>query len=562
MSAATIDLISDYNAYDLLNDEQFIRQWISLFNQCDYATVFQHPSFVQTWYETYRLQWKPVLIKYQSNDGHLKGLWLLAYSNEKKALVHAGAHQAEYQVWLAQKDEELDFITNAWSLLKVNINFEELHFKYIPCCSLCGILKHIQKSSNCVIQRKYDRPVQELSSVSLRSMFSKRNKQRIKHLAALGNLEFRRISSPEEFDNIFPELTELYDYRMGAVNGIRPFQDDKFKRQFYSNLLKKDNELFIVSVTYLNGRPIAGGLSGLTKGTVHLYMGMHSPVFNMYSPGITHMLQLSEYLYNEGFKRIDLTPGGDSWKERFATQHDEVAYVTLYKSNLKKTGIKLKHFVKSGTKTIIDKIGINTLEIRNAIQQNRLKMRTLTSIAKGKKWNYLDLKVELYECRSDSLKCGFTDDLIEVKSNSLDNLLSFSPDGEIVTKKGFLHMANNLFERGAESFSVKQGSDLQACAWMLPNQSTFKVCRNSEPVELPTNGTVIFNFYVSSQLAHRKDCEKVICKILSSIKKTTDDEFLYVFIESKNTKAITAIQSADFRYLDSYSRELSHLWQN
>lgn len=562
MSLPTVNLVSDHNAYDLLNDEQFKVQWLSLFDQCDYATVFQHPSFVQTWYETYRLQWKPILVKYQDDDGHLKGLWLLAYSKEKKLLVHAGAHQAEYQVWLAQKDEEVNFITNAWNLLKRNVKFEELHFKYIPCSTLCSILKHIKGSSNCVIEKKYSRPVQELNDASLKSLFSKRNKQRMKHLSALGNLEFRRITCSEEFDKIFPELTELYDYRMGAVNGIRPFQDDKFKRQFYSNLLKNNKELFIVSVTNLNGRPIAGGLSGLTKGTVHLYMGMHSPLFNMYSPGITHMLQLSEYLYNNRIGRIDLTPGGDSWKERFATHYDEVAYVTLYRSNVKKAGVEFKHFMKSITKKLLAKIGINTPKIRETFHHHHLKIRTLTSIAKSQKWNYLDLKVELYECQSDSLKCSYTDDSIKVIINSLDNLLSFSPDGEIVTKRRFLHLANNLFERGAKSFSVKQGSDLQACAWILPNQSTFKISKSSEPVILPENGTVIFNFYVSSQLARKNECEKVICKILSAIKNATEDKFLYAFIESKNTKAITALQTADFRYLDSYSRELSHLWQN
>jgi len=91
----SFELISDKAAHTALSDDQFLGQWSILFNSCNHATIFQHPSFVCTWYKTYIQKWRPVIIKSSNPNGELNGLWLLAYSLENHSLVHAGSHQAE-----------------------------------------------------------------------------------------------------------------------------------------------------------------------------------------------------------------------------------------------------------------------------------------------------------------------------------------------------------------------------------------------------------------------------------------------------------------------------------
>jgi hypothetical protein len=57
---------------------------------------------------------------------------------------------------------------------------------------------------------------------------------------------------------------------------------------------------------------------------VHLAILCHSPFHARHSPGKLHVLKLGAELANEGFEALDLTPGGDAWKERFANTHDTV----------------------------------------------------------------------------------------------------------------------------------------------------------------------------------------------------------------------------------------------
>lgn len=562
MSLQTTKLIMGNKAHDHIVDANFVTQWLRLFDQCEYATVFQHPSFVQTWYETYKLQWLPILVKYEGENGTLGGLWLLAYSDEKKTLVHAGAHQSEYQVWLAKKGEEVKFVSDAWNLLKQNLDFEELHFKYLPCGNLSNVLNQIMGGKSCIVERKYKRPIQEINSHSLRGLFSKRNKQRIKRLEELGKLEFRRITDPLEFDNVFTELTELYDYRMGAINGVNPFQEDKFKRQFYLNLLKTDNNLFLVCVTYLNNRPIAAGLSGISKGTVHLYLAMHSPIFNIYSPGITHMLQFSEYLLKTNIYKMDLTPGGDPWKSRFVTFYDEVAYAIFYKYGYRKIEAEIKFFCKNATKKILYHIGLDHEKLKDHIKHKHHKIKTLATIAKEGKWKYLDFKIDLFECTFDRLDCKSYSALIDVKKNSLSNLLLFSQDGAVITKRKFLLLTYKLFEKGAISYSIKNGNELLACVWALHNQSTFKINKNQPEVILPTKGTVLFNFYINYRFTKDNFYEEIISEILNAIVKNNKEDHFYAFVDSKNLRTREALKSINFRYKKSYTRDLSHLWQN
>ena len=66
----------------------------------------------------------------------------------------------------------------------------------------------------------------------------------------------------------------------------------------------------------------------------HLGILTHSPMLARHSPGKLHLLRLAEHLLGEGTDVLDLTPGRDPWKERFANEHDNVAEVVFHSSVL------------------------------------------------------------------------------------------------------------------------------------------------------------------------------------------------------------------------------------
>jgi len=71
---------------------------------------------------------------------------------------------------------------------------------------------------------------------------------------------------------------------------------------------------------------------GSNSSLIRLRLLAHAPELSAQSPGKLHLLQLRAFLGNDGMHLLDLTPGGDVWKDRFAQSHDTAFEVTPYRS--------------------------------------------------------------------------------------------------------------------------------------------------------------------------------------------------------------------------------------
>lgn len=332
MSLPRLEIIQRQPAHDLLKDSRFLAQWKTLCGKCPHATAFQSAAFAGCWYEAYRAAWNPVIVRWQDSNGELTGLWLLAHNPRTKELAHAGSHQSEYHAWLALPGEDIPFLSAAWAELTQRFSFSKLNFKYLPSVALGETLPKVSGMHGRVVIRKHARPLLKLDSVDISESFAKKsNKSRFNRLGKLGKVEFRRITDTLELERVFDDLIAHYDARQSAVNQSSPFRDDPMKRAFHTSLFKADPAGTCLTATFLDNRLIAAFWGTVSGKVVHLGMLVHSPSLAEHSPGKLHIMQLSEYLLSEGLEMIDLTPGGDPWKERFANAHDEVAEAVVYR---------------------------------------------------------------------------------------------------------------------------------------------------------------------------------------------------------------------------------------
>ena len=146
-NTTTVSVLSTDGALALLANESFLREWQSLFESCPHATVFQAPFFASTWYSVYQREWHPVIVRGTDADGRLVGLWLLAKHGKTHQLAHVGAHQAEYQGWLASQSYDESFVAGAWRALREEFRFATLRFKYLP-ASLADSLRRVVGTSH------------------------------------------------------------------------------------------------------------------------------------------------------------------------------------------------------------------------------------------------------------------------------------------------------------------------------------------------------------------------------------------------------------------------------
>ena len=371
-------------AYSLLTDDDFVIKWKALFRRCPHATAFQAPGFVSAWYRAYRDVWEPVIVETQDMQGTFTGLWLLAYNSESGILVHAGAHQAEYHAWLAAPGDDIQFLLSAWPKLISAVRFAQLRCKYLPAIYLADVLRTALGHNIGLRIRQHSRPLLRLEADEIRTTIAKKgNRSRFNRLKKMGKLEFRRITDTAELEPIFDELIDFYDFRQGAVNNSTPFRDDVYKRGFHLDLLSAASSDLLVTATLLDERPIAAFWGMASGPVVHLGMLIHSPFLAEHSPGKLHIMQLSEFLLQEGNTTIlDLTPGGDAWKERFANEHDVVAEAVLYVSPwAARMDTVLEKAVLRG-KQWLSVIGITPDKIRRLWESGKLHIsRNMTAVS-------------------------------------------------------------------------------------------------------------------------------------------------------------------------------------
>src|SRR5438128_12499301 len=125
-------LTVDTEAYSLVRDRSFQRGWDDLYGRCPWATSFQDPAFVATWYTTFASRFIPAVVSETGPDGRLVGLLALGLSRDRRQLVVAGANEAEYQVWLATPECGDSFIEKALTRLGGELPRGPLGSKELP----------------------------------------------------------------------------------------------------------------------------------------------------------------------------------------------------------------------------------------------------------------------------------------------------------------------------------------------------------------------------------------------------------------------------------------------
>lgn len=551
--ALRVELTQGLPAHVILEDTAFVAAWLRLHGRCPHATSFQAPGFVCAWYGAYSGRWTPVVLRAMDADGELVGLWLLALDPASRMLVHAGAHHAEYHAWLAVAGQDEPFLAAAWDELKRQIDFAKLQFKYLPSAELSKTLFQVPGIAEVAALHIIRRPLLRLDSEQIHASFAKKsNKSRFNRIRKLGALETRRVTDGAELHRVFDEIIDFYDFRQGAMNQSVPFRQDQFKQSFHAALFANTPDETYITITYLDERPIAA-LWGLMSGkTLHLGILMYSPFFAEYSPGKLHVMQLSKLMLSDGLEVLDLTPGGDLWKERFANEHDDVAEAMLYRSatalRLADTSAVILQFVKRS----LAAASICPDDFRLAWARLR-RARPSKLVRKITEWIGATQEFRVYRVEQ-LLAPRFTRDQ-RVSRNSLSDLLCFAPGESWQSSEAFLSSALSRLERGESVFTVRDGNVVAHSGWMAVNQRTSRMTEVGQSMTFPPGSVALYDFYSHPTYRGQGYYQATIGHMLSEAFKHKDIQYAYISVLANNLPSRHVIEKMGFEYQGSFFRE-------
>ena len=372
-----IKIVNGKGAKDLLQDKSFNIQWKELVFQDEKVTVIQEPSFVTPWYEAYENKYEPVLVLGFDNLSNLVGLIPLAYSIKENHLTHAGSHQAEYHGWLCKRAIDQSFPIKALSALKHKYNLKEWQWRWLPPGSNVSWLyaEELRKENIYVRIAKEDSPLLDLRDEAKIKKIGQNKSLRRKINRYENKLQLEKIISFDRAKEVFDILVDQYDFRNLAAHGITQFASDKNKKPFYLNRLRYP-EYNHFSILWSQDIPIAFNLCTCDSNTAYLDINGYNPCEERNSPMNILILKLIELLLKEGYRYIDLTPGGAAYKERYCNLRQKLYKPTFYFSRKRKQIADLKFFIKNTIKK-----GLNI----NPANSNKWRKRIATILFVFKK---------------------------------------------------------------------------------------------------------------------------------------------------------------------------------
>lgn len=461
-----IRVLENEEAYALLKNDTFQTEWAELAAACPWSTACQTWQFADAWLEAYRDLYVPLLLVEHDEAGHLIGLLALAIERTSGAIVHVGAHQAEYQVWLAKEVNAESFIEEALDTLALAYPRQHMRLQYLPpgspidwCRSKCrwGARTILHEKTRPLLTLGPESPVEA-------SLRKKSNKSRINRLRKIAPVRLVQVHTRTEFEEVIDSIADYCDLRQGAINSALPFKDDPRKREFCLRLLENPG---ISHVTVLMvGDTLAAANAGLVNGTsVSLGIVVHSPFVAEHSPGKILILLLARELGRQGFKELDLTPGGDMYKDRSADHHDQVYTLGIFFDQWDYS----RHAMRSKLRLLARSIaGRHAGSLASTLRfVARRDLRTLlvemvrtagisTFDRKGKR----SYTVTLKQTRQVGAHPVF-------RVNCIPDLLCYEPATWLDPGKSqFLLAASRRLEAGDLAYTLSENGVLLHCAWI------------------------------------------------------------------------------------------------
>lgn len=528
-------------------DPVFAAEWRALHARSPGATVYQSPAFCLAWYESYAPDWVPVVVLRHSGDGRLCGAWFLARHGARGPLTHAGAHQAEYHTWLHEPGDELAFVADAWRQITGTLGVRSLRFRYFPAAETGARLARHPVLAAHVDVRRVPRPLMRLDAGEVAASFAKKsNRSRFNRLVRLGPVTFEPVRDVAGFESVIGDLETCYDLRQNAANGVAPFRADPRKRAFHQRLIETAGAETHLTVTRVGARTVAG-LWGQRSGDVlHLGLLFHSPLLAEHSPGKLHMMRLSEQLLREGFTTLDLTPGGDPWKERFANAHDAVAEIVLHASAWARLRAAWAARLTQVAKRVLGRAGVTPARVRAAAARLRPDL-VATVLGRARRWWGETREFRAYRMDRAAFEAAPPDPRIH--RNDLTHLLAFTPSERWHRRRDFLGAAMARLEEGQAAYTACTDGRLAHFGWLALRQTQARLTEVDCVLPLPPGSATLYDFYTHPADRGQGLYRASLRRMLSDAFSDPETEHAWIFVLADNTASRRAIESAGFRHV-------------
>ena len=528
-----LDILRDPGLSECSNTE-FLDSWKELAAETNHTSIYQEPAFVISWYKNYIEDYEPVLIAARTNDNKLVGLVPLAIEKNTNELMYAGAWCADYHGWLCAPNYEEQFIIKFLIEIKKITHHSKWQWNYLPpgCNSLLLDNKKLLKHGIGILCQEFNSPILDLEDKErINKIFKHRSiKNYLNRLKRRGELKIERVTSVARTQELMDKIEKLVNFRQAAIYNSATFEDDPPQKDFYISRSEHPFDSHF-TILWMGDEILAFNFGCIENNTLHLGLISFLPTAAKYSPGVIFILYLSEFIEKEGIRYIDLTPGGDSYKERFRNHDSILVRPTFYFNKSTYMLALYKLALKEIIITIAKKCKFNIANIR--------KLKNLVS-KKNKLEDFIFYEINEKDFTFENSHCN-----TNIRTQEYSDLLLYKKEKGFKERNKILSDAMQRFSRAEILFTYKQSDRLITYAWLTQPGSKYR--NNDIQFSTQKNVVVIDCIQSNDTLPNHDLVQKIIPQILHyAFENGADQARLIVPNKHKTIDLIDTIKSIGF----------------
>jgi hypothetical protein len=496
-----IEIFFKHASRKILQDKEFIQRWNTLAEVLNHAMITQEYEFVSSWYQYYHQQYDPLLvIGYQDKSEDIIGILPLALSRSDGSLCHAGEYSSGYHGWLCFKAYETDFLINSLITIKQQLNIKKWQWLYLPPDINTAWLrdKRLKKQGIFVKIIESESPIYELSNSTRIDKVRKHRSLRplINRLKRGGELKIEKISNKKQAEKLFNEMANQSNFRKLGLYNYLPFSSDPIRKEWYlSRLEKSDNIQFVI--LWQGDKVLACSLAYCSCDHVIGMMFSYDPVESSNSPGTVFFILYIDFLKKSGYKFLDFTPGGESYKERFCNNHKTLVqpvFTFKYSSRLKQEPIIL---LKKYYKAKLQGKKIN----RKLANLKMLRKKSLLVLCKNKISSKLEGKDQFFIHTKSSDELNNIPTTYKINKQKYTDIFLYNDINNCLPRKEVAEDTLRNFSRRDFLYTIVYKGELLLYAWLAaPGKKHWEDCIY-QCLSASKNNYVIYDLYINPSCA-------------------------------------------------------------
>ena len=546
-----INIAESRLAREIINSESFRLKYNALFDECQ-ATCFQDYAFIHAWYNTYT-ECDPVLVYAEEGDLLIGVLFLY---HKSKTLYAAGGNLAEYQTWVCSDDNFHSFVNGALSVLMNSGKYDKLYLKYLTEDRFKDLSSSIL--SRCHF-RKWKTPILDISGTYLGDAVKKKsNRSKINRLEKLPQSKFSVVNSSDpDLLNLLKKALLLAALRHDAYHKTVNYLIDANKLQFFKTLLE-NSHLVHFSLWSSDLRLVTAHYGFLSKklGTLHVGLLCHDPAYSRFSPGKVLIFKVIKDVVDKGISYLDMTPGNDEYKERYASSHFIAYECRIYFHVLQLYIDKIRSFFVYFVKHILKFVGIDRDRVDYCVDKvKRINLISLFSSVKSRIKAAYDKYLGCVEYRIYTMTPAVAKSIgkksINVKENDVESLLKFREEELYQRRCVFLRRVINRLESGCSVYSMASDTNLQHYGWVSFGCDKMFVSEVQAEIPFKEGRTVLWDFYTAPSSRRCGLFHENLLNVLYEVGHKGGDNLICIGVLVDNVASRKTIENLGFEHSDT-----------